>query len=176
MLNDQLRVFLRALRASVVRSSPHRGRRAGFTVIELVIVVLIVGIMAAAAVPRYSDSLLRYRADAAARRIAADLATARARARATSSNQAVTFTVPPAGNRYRITGMKDPNGFTTTYTVDLAAAPYLATLGTVNLGGDTSLIFNGYGIPDSTGTIVVQAGQYTRTITIDPNTGMTTIQ
>ena len=175
MLHDQLRVFPRALRASVVRPSPRRGIRGGFTVIELVIVVLIVSIMAAAAVPKYSDSLLRYRADVAARRIAADLATARARTRATSSSQTIAFTVPPAGNRYQIAGMKDPNGFTTTYTVDLAVAPYRATLKSVNLGGDTSLVFNGYGIPDSAGTIVVQAGRFTKTITIDPNTGMTTI-
>ena len=175
MLDEQLRVFLRVLRASVVSSSSHERGRAGFTVVEMVIAVLIIGIMAAVAVPRYSNSLMRYRADVAARRIAGDLATARARARATSSSQAIVFTVPPAGNRYEINGMKDPNGFLTTYTVDLAKAPYVAMLSSVSLGGDTSLIYNGYGMPDSGGTIVVQAGQYTKTITIDQNTGMATI-
>lgn len=142
----------------------------------MVIVMLIVGIMAAVAVPRYSNSLMRYRADMAARRIAGDLATARARAKATSSSQAIVFTVPPTGNRYEITGMNDPNGLLANYTVDLAKSPYVATLSSVNLGGDTTLIYNGYGMPDSGGTIVVQAGQYTKTITIDANTGMATTQ
>lgn len=151
-------------------------RRHGFTAVELIIVVLIVAIMAAAAVPKYADALNRFRVDLAARRIAADLATVQARARATSSSQTILFTLPPQGSRYQIAGMKDPDRPAATYTVNLADYPYLVTLNSANLGGDTTLVYNGYGMPDSAGTIVVQAGQYTKTVTVDPNTGMAAIQ
>ena len=148
----------------------------GFTAMELVIVVLILGILAAAAVPKYADALNRFRVDAAARRIAADLATAQARARAASSNVSIVFTLPPQGSRYQIVGMADPDRPATTYTVNLADSPYQVTLGSANLGGDATLIYNGYGTPDTGGTIVVQAGQYTKTITVEATTGMAAIQ
>ena len=59
--------------------------------IELVIVVLILGITAAVAVPRYVDSISDYRVEAAAERIAADLGFARRMAVATGSEQRVHF-------------------------------------------------------------------------------------
>jgi hypothetical protein len=62
-----------------------------------------------------------------------------------------------------------------TYAVNLAEAPYQITLGAVDLGGDAMLIYSGYGIPDSAGTIVIQAGKYARRITIDPDTGIAAI-
>ena len=43
---------------------------------ELVLVMVIVATLAAIAVPRYAQATSRYRADAAARRIAADLSLA----------------------------------------------------------------------------------------------------
>lgn len=150
--------------------------RDGFTAVELIIVALIFAILAAAAVPKYADSLNRFRVDAAARRIAADLATAQARARANSSNQTIVFTLPPQGSQYQIVGMKDPDGLASTYTVNLAASPYLATLVSASFGGDATLIYSGYGIPDSAGTIVVKAGTYTKTLTIDSTTGIAAIQ
>ena len=157
------------------RSARAPGRRRGFSYVEIVIVVLVLGILTAAAVPKYADTLVRMRLDAAARRIATDLATAQARACATSSSQTITFTLPPAGNRYEIAGMSDPDRPGVTYAVNLAEAPYQITLGAVDLGGDATLIYNGYGIPDSAGTIVIQAGKYARRITIDPDTGIAAI-
>jgi prepilin-type N-terminal cleavage/methylation domain-containing protein len=151
-------------------------RRDGFTAVELAIVVLMLAIVAAAAVPKYADALIRFRVDAAARRIAADLSTAQARARTTSSSQAILFTLPPQGSQYQIAGMNDPDRPAATYTVNLADAPYQVALSSANLGGDTTLIYNGYGIPDSGGTIVVCSGQYTKTVTIDATTGMAAIQ
>jgi type II secretory pathway pseudopilin PulG len=144
--------------------------------VELVVVVLIVAILAAAAVPKYADALNRFRADAAARRIVADLAAAQARARAASTSLSIVFTLPPSGSRYQVVGMKDPDRPAAAYTVDLADSPYLATLRSASFGGDATIVYNGYGIPDSGGSIVVYCGQYVKTITIDPTTGTAAIQ
>ena len=155
---------------------PSPAPRPGFSYVEIVTVALVLGIMAAVAVPKYADTLLKMRLDAAARRIAADFATAQSRSRVTSSQQTITFTVPPAGNSYQIVGMRDPDRPSLTYTVNLADVPYQVTSKSVDLGGDATLVYNGYGNPDSAGTIVIQAGQYTKRITIDPDTGTATVQ
>ncbi|MGQ9574695.1 MAG: GspH/FimT family pseudopilin [Thermoguttaceae bacterium] len=148
----------------------------GLSLVEILIVVLIIGIMVAAAVPKYAHAVVRMRLDSAARRIAADLIAAQARARATSSSQTVQFTLPPEGSRYEIVGMKDPDHPIHSYTVNLAEAPYQVAFSLVDLGGDATVVFNGFGVPDSGGTLVLQAGQYTKTITIDPETGRPSVQ
>ena len=61
--------------------------RSGFTLIELVMVLAIIGLITAIAAPRYAASLARYRAESAARRVAADLALARREAAASSSSR-----------------------------------------------------------------------------------------
>jgi len=153
-----------------------RAARCGVTAVELVVVILILAIVAAAAVPRYVDNLMRVRVDAAARRIVADLAAAQAHAKATSSSQTVTFVVPPQGSRYEIVGMKDPDRPGEAYVVNLAASPYHVAFSSVNLGGVMTLVYNGYGVPGRSGTIVVQAGKFVRTVTIDSSTGMASFQ
>ena len=63
-----------------------------------------------------------------------------------------------------------------TYSVDLSAAPYkVANVSTTNLGNPAKVSFDGYGTTSSSGTIVLQLGGYSRTITLDPSTGLTTI-
>ena len=53
----------------------HRSR--AFTLVELVIMVLLLGIVAGTAGPKYVESLAYYRVQAAAQRVAADLRLAR---------------------------------------------------------------------------------------------------
>jgi prepilin-type N-terminal cleavage/methylation domain-containing protein len=146
----------------------------GFSLIELLIVLTILAVLVTIAQPRYAAAVSRYRASAAAQRIAADLALAQSRARNTSSSRSVVFDV--AGNSYQLPLETDPANSGATYTVSLGHYPYQATLLSTDFGGTSQIVFNGYGIPSNGGAVVVQAGNASNTVTIDSTTGMTSIQ
>jgi len=162
--------------------------RHAFSLVELCLVMATIGVVAAMAVPRYVSSIERYRAESAARRLAADLTLAQSRARVLSSAQTLVFT----GNTYQITGMTDPEHPSSTYTVDLSADPYFAAVTSV-LCGPTSgaytqsqITFNGYGAPyttDASGAVnasaarfVVSAGGVQKMVRVDVDSGAVTIQ
>ncbi len=69
----------------------------GFTLVELIVVLGIMAIVSMVALPRYTGAMARYRADAAARRIAADLTLAQAEAR--QASQSRRFRVSVGSNR-----------------------------------------------------------------------------
>ncbi|MBC8350682.1 MAG: prepilin-type N-terminal cleavage/methylation domain-containing protein [Planctomycetes bacterium] len=145
----------------------------GFTFAELVIVVLVLSIMAAVAVPKYSDSMDQYRVEAAALRITADLALARKHAQATSASQTVQFTV--STDKYVLVGMDDPDHSTDEYEIDLSRTGYPAELTLVDLVGGDSVTFDQYGKPDVGGSVTVVAGDEERTVTIDATTGKASV-
>lgn len=127
------------------RATP-RGCRPGFNLVELVLVTVIVGVVAAMAVPRYADATARYRADAAVQRLEADLQRAQTHAEATSRSVRVWFRL--AEGQVRLLDLDDPDGFESTYTTELSEEPYRATLTTADFGGDGFLVFDGYGRPE----------------------------
>ena len=147
---------------------PVRGRF-GFTMVDVVITVLIIGIMAAVAVPRFVDSLHRHRADAAAAKIQADLEYARRTAMARSTQLTVQFAA--ASNDYTLVGIDRPDRVGESYHVTLSDHPFESTLVSASLGGDEAVQFNQYGVPDSGGTITVKSGSYQQTITLNADTG-----
>lgn len=150
--------------------------RSGFSVIELVIVLAIIATLAAIAMPRYTTSLANYRADAAARRVAADFAYARSRAIAGSTSQSVVFT--KSINSYQLTGATNPDKPSAAFVVSLAAEPYKAVIDDINFGGTgaTSFTINGHGYPDKGGFVVVRVGQVTRRVVLSRAHGTTEVQ
>jgi type II secretory pathway pseudopilin PulG len=159
-----------------------------FSLLELTFAIAIMVVLAAVAMPRFGAAQGRWRADAAARRVAADLALAQSRARTTCSS--VTLSFISGTNQYQIIGMSDPDRPNATYTVDLASDPYGAAVTSVVFGGGgtntpggnlsqgaaadpsgtqsvNSVSFNAWGIASSAGTISIRAGAVTRTISVD---------
>lgn len=143
--------------------------RAGFSLLELVIVLGIVMALAVMAAPLYGNSLSRYRAEMAANRIAADLNLARRRARTSSASCSVVFN--PATDTYSIPGMAGLRRSSATYVVQVGDAPHRADLVSADFGGNTTVVFDAYGVPDAGGTVVVKSGCFTRTVTLDAGSG-----
>jgi len=133
-----------------------RHPRAAFSLIELVVVIVIIGVMAAVAVPRFASAAGRYRLDAAARRVAADLRLARSTAMSRSAN--VQFLFDFAGTQYSIYNVQDIDRQGVHINVQLDEDPYhvdlVSVFGTTN--GGVSIIFDGFGRPDQGGDIVLQ--------------------
>jgi prepilin-type N-terminal cleavage/methylation domain-containing protein len=152
----------------------NRFDRRGFSLVELVLVLAIMAIVSALAVPRYYSSVARYRADAAARRIASDLELAQSRAYSRNATQSALFSI--GSSSYQIDGMADPYHPSQPYTVRLGESPYFARLKSVNFAGSNTLSFDGYGQPASAGTIVLAVGMEQRTITIELSSGRSRIQ
>ena len=150
-----------------------RTDRSAFTLVELVITCLICAILAAAAGPRYLNAYNRYRVDAAAQRIKTDLDFARQRAITRSTTQTVQFA--PASETYTLLGIADIDRAGQVYMVDLGGVPYEVNLSAATFGGSPNLVFDHYGLPVSGGTVTVLSGTYSRTVTVNADTGKASI-
>jgi prepilin-type N-terminal cleavage/methylation domain-containing protein len=146
----------------------------GFSLFEMVIVMAIMAIMAAVATPRYGKAIARYRSEMAARKVVADLTFARKRARILSTSQAVNCDVE--NEEYQLPGVTDMKTAASDYSVALSSSPYYARIVSTDFGGDADVTFDGYGVPDSGGTVVITVGDYSKTILLDPDSGQAEIQ
>ena len=129
----------------------------------------VIGVLASIALPRYAGFVAREQVQSAARRIVTDLSLAQRQARVTSASQKVDFDV--AAETYTLATLWDADRHTRTYTASLKDEPYRADIVSASLGGDATLVYDGYGAPDSNGIIVIAVGKYRQTITVDDGTG-----
>ena len=151
----------------------------GFTLIELLIVIVIIGIAATIAVPLIS-SAASMQIRAAGGIVAADLEYAKSMAITTGQPHSVVF--ERATERYSIqcpvgTVIKHPitqkdNG----YIVDFATDGRLDRVDLFNttFTGET-VTFNSLGSPDNGGSVVLQAGGISRTVTVEAVTGFISV-
>jgi prepilin-type N-terminal cleavage/methylation domain-containing protein len=159
------------MRSRLFNGALRSGPRCAFTILELVIVLLIIGILTAVAAPTFFDSLLFHRVESAARRVKADLKLARTQARLTSTSQTITF----ANSGYTISNTKSLDSPSAVYSVDLTKQPYALDSATPNFSNAATVTFDGYGTPTSGGTVVLVAKTHTCTVTLEGTTGDITI-
>jgi prepilin-type N-terminal cleavage/methylation domain-containing protein len=159
------------------RGGPERDGRdsiRGFTVVELLIVVVILAIAALTAVPMMSSaSSMQIRS--ATSLIMADLEYAKSMAISRGQDYSVRFNV--AADSYQIedqggTVIQHPvkKGFD--YVVSFSNDSRLNRIDVTNVTfSDATVTFNCLGSPDSGGTVSLQAGNTTATVTVEPVTG-----
>ena len=150
-----------------------RMRRRGFTLLELIIVTMIIGILSVVAAPRFAETLSIYRVETAAKQLRSDLEKARVHAKTTSASQTVEFDA--AGNSYTLPGVPDIDHPSRDYQI-LVESRFRAWIVSADCGGDAVLSFNGYGAPDSGAEIVLQAGNHQMTVLVDADTGSARVQ
>jgi prepilin-type N-terminal cleavage/methylation domain-containing protein len=150
--------------------TPHSEFRTAFTLVELLLVLFILGILAASAAPTFADSLMYHRVEAAAQRLKNDLHLARKTAVTKSATCSLEFT---SGATYTLVGADSLDRAGEPYTVDLSKSPYGVSVSSVDFGGTAVVDFNGYGLPSSEGTIVLQAGSHRRRIVLDNQANVT---
>ncbi len=135
-------------------------------------VIAIIGVLSAVAVPRFSSALVHRRLEASARRVVHDLTLARRTAKIKSALRTVNFY--PGIDSYTLVLVQDRDFKTANTAVRLSDAPFAADLVSANFGGFQKVIFDAFGQPDYTGTIVIQVGAFQKTITVDKQTGSAT--
>lgn len=149
--------------ADMILQSMHRPRpvtglravpfaRRGFSAVELVLVLLILAIFAAMALPRIGGANERYKARLAATRLAADINDAFAASKRQSGESVVR--IPQRSMGYAIE-RPDRTGI----RVNLGADPYGAYIGRTGMvDGSDAFRITGYGEPSTTGRVQVVVG------------------
>lgn len=140
---------------------------------ELVMVLTIIALVAAMAAPRFSHATERYRIELAAARLGGDLRFARERAIATGQSLAVIFDTDRG--EYTLSGVADPDHRLPEYTVQLGDEPYRVAIRSADFGGNTKLVFNGFGIPAAAGTVRLNGAAGDMVITVEAGSGAVTV-
>lgn len=142
--------------------------RRGFSYAELVIVILIMGIMAAIAIPRIAQSMSFYRLNAAAERVASDLRYARGQARMKGTSQSVVFNA--ATDSYDLPGLFSIDHPSQPFSLNLPTSAYPADIQSTFFGVDGTggtVIFDLYGRPDYPGSLILDVEGNSRTIVLN---------
>ncbi|MDX2146468.1 MAG: prepilin-type N-terminal cleavage/methylation domain-containing protein [Planctomycetota bacterium] len=147
--------------------------RRAFSLVELVLVVSLIGLLAAIALPRYGKALSRYRVDAAAVRVSRDLSYAASIAQASSSTARISFDTGRSAYRVEAPGAARARA---SYEVLLGAGEYQVELVAVSFADAPEVRFNGFGVASANGSIVLLSGDEAREIIFDAHSNVVAIE
>ncbi len=135
----------------------------GFSMIELVIVVTILGIITAIAVPKFADAATGRKLQAGKKQLLADIETAKLRARATSKQHTLKFY--PSEEIYVIVEGNEITREAIVIARDFSEEPFDIDLNRTNLGGDQVMVITAFGDISPSGR--VQLRYSTTALTVD---------
>lgn len=147
----------------------HATHARGFTYIEMVIVVMLLGVLAGVAAPRYQSAVAHAELRRAAYTLAADLRRVRDTALQTSAQKSLVFDI--TANAYWSHDVDDPDHPGSELFVDFGDARQGVSLSAPTfasdaLDGDAAVSFNWNGDPVSGGEITVAVGGASTTVTV----------
>ena len=90
------------------------------------------------------------------------------------AQRVVTF--DPGTDAYQVSGVRSLERASAPYAVSLSETPYYVDIVSADFQGQSSVAFDGYGVPNRGGQIVVKAGSFQKTIVLDQNTGNAKVQ
>lgn len=135
-----------------------------FSLVELILVVAIIGVVSAIAMPRLGSVLDTHRVDQAASKLANDLELLRTAARASTTT--TQLTVSGKNSTWRLSGLADTAPGSPESTVNLTQAPYFATFDNNLVPDEYQLTFDANGVPSETFKFVIRSGAQSRFVTV----------
>lgn len=141
----------------------------GLAMVDLVITILIMGMAAAVAVPRFSGVIKDYQTEATARRLAAVLDFASRQSRNTS--QPITLTFDTNADSVAVTGIDDPDHPGQPWTILLSAIAPGVDLTSASFDGSPVVTYAIDGRPNAQGALSLSGGGVSKTVTVSSVTG-----